>query len=70
MGIYTPLRQRNRWAAVVASNTVGSLVDSTLFLWLAFGSVSGVVDLTVAKTLMVVPVLVVLWLTRRVGGVS
>lgn len=70
MAIYTPMRRRNRWVAVCVSNTVGSLVDSALFLWLAFGSVSGVVDLTTAKALMVIPVLVVLWFTRRVGGVE
>ncbi len=38
--IYTPLRQRNRVGAVVASNTVGVVVDSALFLWLAFGSLA------------------------------
>jgi uncharacterized PurR-regulated membrane protein YhhQ (DUF165 family) len=41
--IYTPIRNRSafgdpRWsAAVVLSNLVGTLVDSTVFLWIAFG---------------------------------
>lgn len=65
MGAYTPLRHRNRWVAVIASNTIGSLVDSALFLWLAFGSTDGVVDLTAAKALMVVPVLVAMWACQR-----
>jgi queuosine precursor transporter len=38
--VYTPLAERRWLAAVLASNTVGALVDSLLFLWLAFGSVA------------------------------
>ena len=38
MAVYTPLRQRNILWAVAASNGVGLVVDSMLFLWLAFGS--------------------------------
>lgn len=38
--VYTPLRAKGRVvAAVVASNTVGLLIDTFLFLWLAFGSI-------------------------------
>lgn len=36
--IFTPLERRQLLGAVVASNVVGALVDSALFLWLAFGS--------------------------------
>jgi uncharacterized PurR-regulated membrane protein YhhQ (DUF165 family) len=36
--VYTPLREKNRALAVLLSNTVGAVVDSALFLWLAFGS--------------------------------
>jgi uncharacterized PurR-regulated membrane protein YhhQ (DUF165 family) len=36
--IYTPLRKRSKPVAVALSNTVGAVVDSALFLWLAFGS--------------------------------
>lgn len=36
MAVYTPLRQRDRrMAGWLASNIVGSLIDSALFLWLA-----------------------------------
>lgn len=38
--VYTPLRERHRPAAVLASGAVGSVVDSALFLWLAFGSLA------------------------------
>ncbi len=33
--VYTPLRERSKAAAMVASNSVGAVVDSLLFLWLA-----------------------------------
>jgi uncharacterized PurR-regulated membrane protein YhhQ (DUF165 family) len=41
--VYTPLRNRNLYGAVIASNAVGAIVDTVIFLWLAFGwaSVAG-----------------------------
>lgn len=36
--VYTPLRRRRWLLAVAVSNAVGLVVDSVLFLWLAFGS--------------------------------
>jgi uncharacterized PurR-regulated membrane protein YhhQ (DUF165 family) len=36
--VYTPLARRRLVAAVVASSVVGLVVDSIVFLWLAFGS--------------------------------
>ena len=33
--VYTPLRERNRTAAALLSNTVGSVIDSLVFLTLA-----------------------------------
>ena len=36
--IYTPLRQRGRSLAVMASGVAGAVIDSLLFVWLAFGS--------------------------------
>lgn len=38
LAIYEPLARRSFLSAVVASNAVGAIVDSALFLWLAFGS--------------------------------
>lgn len=38
--VYTPARKRGWLPAVLASNTVGIIVDSALFLWLAFGSLA------------------------------
>ena len=38
--VYEPLRRRRWLIAVAASNVVGLVVDSVLFLWLAFGSLA------------------------------
>jgi len=38
LAVYAPLRRRRWLTAVAASNAVGLVVDSALFLWLAFGS--------------------------------
>ena len=38
--VYTPLARRRLISAVLASSLVGTIIDSTLFLWLAFGSVA------------------------------
>jgi queuosine precursor transporter len=35
--VYTPLRQRRWRSAVIASSAVGAVVDTILFLWIAFG---------------------------------
>jgi uncharacterized PurR-regulated membrane protein YhhQ (DUF165 family) len=40
MLIYTPLRQRRLMLAVLTSGAAGAVVDSAVFLWLAFGSLS------------------------------
>lgn len=64
--VYTPLRER-RWAlGVVASNAVGAVIDSLLFLPLAFGSRSGWIDLTIGKLYLVLPAVVLVgWLRRK-----
>ena len=38
LAVYAPLRRRQLGLAVLASGVVGSVVDSAVFLWLAFGS--------------------------------
>jgi uncharacterized PurR-regulated membrane protein YhhQ (DUF165 family) len=40
MAVYTPLRERRLALAVLASGVVGAAVDSAVFLWLAFGSLT------------------------------
>jgi uncharacterized PurR-regulated membrane protein YhhQ (DUF165 family) len=65
LAIYEPLRER-RWAsAVVASNVVGAVIDSALFLWLAFGSLDHLVGNTVGKVYMIALALPIVYLARR-----
>ena len=67
MAIYTPLRERHQYKAMALSNTVGSVVDSMLFLWIAFGTTQGWFGLTVGKVYMIVPSLALLWVLRAVS---
>jgi uncharacterized PurR-regulated membrane protein YhhQ (DUF165 family) len=48
-GVYTPLARRNFVLAVGLSCAVGAVVDSGLFLWLAFGSLDHLLGQVVGK---------------------
>ena len=63
--VYTPLRRRHWLGAVVASNVVGFVVDSILFLWLAFGSLEFLSGQLVGKGWMTALAVVVLTFWRR-----
>ncbi len=66
--VYTPLRERNWIGAVAASNAVGLVADSALFLWLAFGSLDFLAGQVVGKAWMTLLAAAVLWrLRRRLG---
>lgn len=66
LAVYTPLARRRLLAAVVASSMVGLVVDSIVFLWLAFGSLDFLAGQIVGKTWMVLAsVPFVAWLRRR-----
>ena len=66
--VYTPLQQRQLTGAVVASNVVGAITDSVVFLWLAFDW-SAVEEFWVAQALGKVEwgllFLPLVWLARR-----
>ena len=51
--VYTPLARRRLVLAVVASSLVGLVVDSIVFLWLAFGSLDFLLGQVVGKLWMV-----------------
>lgn len=63
--VYDPLRHRHWPAAVAASNLVGAVVDSALFLWLAFGSLAFIWGQILGKAYMVAVALPLVWLVRR-----
>jgi queuosine precursor transporter len=62
--VYTPLQRRQFMLAVVASSFVGLVVDSIVFLYLAFGSLDFLFGQIVGKTWMVLATLPVLWRLR------
>lgn len=51
--VYTPLARRRLVAAVVVSSTAGLIVDSIVFLWLAFGSLEFLLGQVIGKLWMV-----------------
>jgi queuosine precursor transporter len=66
LAVYTPLARRGLLVAVVASSVVGLVVDSIVFLWLAFGSLEFLLGQIVGKAWMVLlSVPFVAWLRRR-----
>ena len=66
LGVYTPLARRGLVVAVVASSFVGIVVDSIVFLWLAFGSLEFLAGQVVGKAWMVLlSIPFVAWLRRR-----
>jgi uncharacterized PurR-regulated membrane protein YhhQ (DUF165 family) len=66
LAVYTPLARRRLVAAVIASSCAGLVVDSIVFLWLAFGSLDFLAGQVVGKTWMVLlSIPFVAWLRRR-----
>ncbi len=53
LAVYTPLQRRRFVIAVVASSVVGLVVDSMVFLWIAFGSLDFLGGQVVGKAWMV-----------------
>jgi queuosine precursor transporter len=66
LAVYTPLARRRLVAAVIASSCAGLVVDSIVFLWLAFGSLEFLLGQVVGKAWMVLlSIPFVTWLRRR-----
>lgn len=65
LAVYAPLRERYWIGAVALSNAVGLIVDSALFLWLAFGSLDFIAGQIVGKAWMTVAAVVVLAAIRQ-----
>jgi hypothetical protein len=65
--IYTPLQQRRLMLAVVASSCLGLMVDSVVFLWLAFNSLAFLPGQVVGKLWAVLFSIPFIHLLRRVA---
>jgi uncharacterized PurR-regulated membrane protein YhhQ (DUF165 family) len=62
--IYTPLRRRGLVVAAAASSIVGLVIDSVVFLWVAFGSLEFLAGQIIGKLWMVLIALMVLHVLR------
>jgi uncharacterized PurR-regulated membrane protein YhhQ (DUF165 family) len=65
LALYTPLERRSFLGAVAASNLVGLVADSIIFLWLAFGSLAFFWGQVVGKAEMTLLALPLLYAARR-----
>lgn len=66
LGVYTPLQRRRLVMAVFASGVVGLVVDSVIFLYLAFGSLDFLAGQIIGKAWMVILSLpAIAWLRSR-----
>ena len=65
LAVYTPLQRRRLLLAVFASSIVGLIIDSILFLYLAFGSIEFLSGQVIGKAWMVVLALPFIVLLRR-----
>lgn len=65
LAVYTPLQRRRFVRAVIASSIVGLIVDSMVFLWLAFGSLEFLGGQVVGKAWMVLLCLPIMVRLRR-----
>lgn len=64
--VFTPLQKKGLVKAAFASSIAGLLVDSVMFLWLAFGSLDFLAGQVIGKAIMVVAALPVLfWIRNR-----
>lgn len=65
LAVYAPLRRRSWLGAALASNVVGLVVDSALFLWLAFGSLEFLAGQVVGKGWVTLATVALWALVRR-----
>lgn len=65
LAVYAPLRERHWLGAVAASNVVGLVVDSALFLLLAFGSLEFLAGQIVGKFWVTALFVAILWGVRN-----
>ena len=65
--VYSPLRRKGWIVAVAASNSIGLLVDSIIFLSLAFGSLAFLEGQILGKAYMTLLAIAILWIIRAGG---
>lgn len=63
--VYSPLRKRRLGLAVFASGAVGAVVDSAVFLWLAFSSLAFIEGQILGKIWMSLAAFLILQFARK-----
>tara|TARA_R110002096_G_scaffold355368_1_gene548611 strand:+ start:792 stop:1370 length:579 start_codon:yes stop_codon:yes gene_type:complete len=63
--VYSKLRERGLIIAMAASSAVGSVIDSGVFLLLAFGSLNHITGQIVGKMWMVVLAITIIWIIQN-----
>ncbi len=63
--IYTPMRRRYWLVAMIIANTIGDILDSAIFLYLAFGSLNFITGQVIGKAYCTLIPVGILWLIRR-----
>lgn len=63
--VYAPLRERRLGLAVLASGIAGSVIDSAVFLWMAFGSLAYIEGQIIGKAWMSLAAFAILALRNR-----
>jgi len=69
LAVYTPIHRKRLGLAVVASGLAGSVIDSAVFLWLAFGSMDFIAGQIVGKLLMSAVAAVIILTVRSAKAV-
>ena len=67
LAIYTPLRERRLAIAVLVSGIVGSIVDSAVFLWRAFGTLEFIEGQIIGKAWLSILAVPLIRLMRRLA---
>lgn len=70
MGVYSRLRRAGRHWAVAGSGVVGAVIDSVLFVWIAFGALELAAGTALAKVYASALVALVLWAVARRRAVA
>ena len=64
LAVYAPLRERRLWLAVLLSGIAGAIVDSAVFLLIAFGSLEFIEGQILGKLWMTLLALPLIWTVR------
>lgn len=70
LAVYAPLQRKRLVLAVAASGAVGAAVDSSVFLWLAFGSLDFIAGQVVGKLWMTMLAATMLVTMRSIKGTN